>query len=261
MSKMRFQKERERNNMQNNCKKVLGFVAIGVLAGLCLIPVASASVIGNLSENSCTTGGTSGVTVTASTITWLPAAVSPPNAGCITSGNGTTLTYNSGTPLGTTAPGTIMDLTLNPSFPPVNDFMEFVIGSTTVDFELTSIGPGSSNTNCAALTIGQACSVANSPFILALSGTTSSVIYLAVGGQVTDNGTTWNNWTGVFSTTIPNQTPAQIQSIFGPGGVGSLTSTQSGTFTATVLPEPASMTLLGAGLLAIAMAARKRRKA
>ena len=49
-----------------------------------------------------------------------------------------------------------------------------------------------------------------------------------------------------------------VQATIGLGG--SITSTQGGNFTATILPEPASMTLIGAGLIAIAMV-RKRRKA
>ena len=253
--------------MRNNSKRGLVFTAIGVLVCLSFISAASASVIGTLSENSATytgcnsTSGT-GVTVTANTITWLPTLTgSSPAAGCMTSGSGTTLTYGSGTPLGTTAQGTIQDLTLNPSFPPVNDFMMFVIGSTTLDFELTSIGPGSSNNNCNSLTNGQTCSVANSPFVLELLNLGTEVS-LGASGLVTDNGgTTWSSWTGGFGTFISTETPAQIQSVFGTGGTGSITSTQQGNFNATIAPEPASMTLLGAGLIAIAMVARKRRKA
>jgi hypothetical protein len=174
------------------------------------------------------------------------------------------LTYNSGTLLTVGTTGNILDLTLNPANPPVDDFMVFTIGSTTIDFKLLALGPGSANTNCSGLAIGGTCSVpllvGVSPFLLTYDGGSTTSVTLAASGQVTDNGgVSWSNWAGAFTTQISTATPAQIAAAITGGG--SVTSTQSGSFTASTIPEPGSMTLLGAGLIAIAIAARKRRKA
>jgi len=70
--------------MRNNSKRGLVFTAIGVLACLSFISVASASVLGTISESSCNGSTAPGVTVTWNTITWLPPASG--TTGCIVAG-------------------------------------------------------------------------------------------------------------------------------------------------------------------------------
>jgi len=228
--------------------KVLVGVALPILIILSLAPVCSAGVIGTLDLANCAGGG---VTVNATTIDWyLP--VGPPN-GCIQAGGATDVTYSGGGPF-TAGTGTILDLTFGEGAVP--NFLAFT-GNPNLHFELLSIGPGVSDTNCAALTDGQSCSVPDSPFVLTLVGTTTTVT-LAASGIATDTSAAVSDWSGTFTTQITTLTPAEIEATI--LAAGSVSSTYSGAFDITIVsvPEPASFLLLGGGLIALACLKRRR---
>jgi hypothetical protein len=93
---------------------------------------------------------------------------------------------------------------------------------------------------------------------------------LSASGIARD-GTTNSNWIGNFTTQITGSSPQAIQALFGctPGQPGTsctnptatATSTYSGEFvvTAASVPEPASLSLIGFGLLSLAFYRRQRR--
>lgn len=245
--------------MNNISRKMVG---VGVAAGCAFFmmsSIASASILGggtlNLSVANCSGGG---ATVTATTIVWSPAGTAA-NTGCIDTGLGTGINYTGGS-LGANVVGNIMDLTAGTI--PVDDFMTF--SGTPLDFVLTGIGPGSSNTNCALSMVNPTCSVAaGSPFILTYVSATATGIALGVNGTLNDGavGGTGATWSGSFTTQL-NETGTQIQTTELTGG--SIASTQSGNFAVTVAstgtPEPSSMVmvLMGAGLIAVALRRRTR---
>jgi hypothetical protein len=175
------------------------------------------------------------------------------------------------------------DLTLTaPSAADANTFLTFASHPNLVFSIIWPPGPGSSNTNCGTANgNGLSCSVfAGSPGVLTyLNGHT--VVSLGVFGKASDTGVAGlaggSTYIGGFSQTftdiLPNgtaPTPQNIQLYFCPSGTctaadftsgRSLTSSQSGSFTASAVPEPAtiSMSLLG-GLL-VALGSLRRRKA
>jgi hypothetical protein len=221
---------------------------------------ASATPIGLVRVDS----GAGGVTVGINFVDWTP----PVNGGngAFTVGLGTTLTSAVGGPVAGSA-GTLLDLTGSTVFPLAN-FMTFA-SVPGLALDLGFVGPGSTNTNCAGLLVGQSCSIfVGSPFVLTFSATGTDV-GLAVGGIARD-GTTPSNWAGNFTTQFADTTPLQIQNLFGcVAGMGAAactnpgateTSTFSGEFvaTATPAPEPDSIGLLGLGLLSLAVVARKK---
>lgn len=223
-------------------------VGIGVLAFLTFIPTASAIAVGPFNEANCPGGE---VTVSETSIVWATVGLVP---GCIDTGAGTAVTYSGGT-LGSGVTGSILALTAGgPS--PVNDFMTFQ--GTTLDFVLTAfVTPSTTNgTNCSTTTSGQTCVVfAGSPFLLTNLGLAGTQISLSAEGTVTD-GLVTSDWYGSFSTQL-NIAPASIQST--EQGGGSISSTEAGQFTAYATPEPASWTMIGGGLIALAMAAKRRK--
>lgn len=260
--------------------------ALATLALVFFVATASAAVIGDLKTGS---GGT--VTVTLSSITFNPDPSSNP-AGPPWNGevaNGTSLKF-AGCPSGVLGTAGCLDappnspteailiangnpITLGAGLGPNNPFISFVGNGTThasVLYTVSTLGPGSANTNCAAaVNIGDSCSVfAGSPIILTKtsSGTT---VTLPGSGTVTD-GAGLSNWVGQFQVPIAGMSPAQIQTFYCPSGTctpadfGSgraLSSSQSGDFVSTVVPEPGtiSMALIGGGLIAFAMRRRKSR--
>ncbi|MDE3168100.1 MAG: PEP-CTERM sorting domain-containing protein, partial [Acidobacteriota bacterium] len=216
--------------------------------------IASANPIGTMNLANC---GGGGVTVTATQIIWSPAGTAP-DTGCIITGLGTNITW-AGPTIGAGVTGNIMDLTAG--ILPVDHFIDLPAPPTSpsLDFVLTGIGPGSSNTNCAAATApGSTCSVfAGSPFILTFDGVGTTTVGLSTRGTVTDSiGTT--NWLGGFSTQF-NLTPAQIQGLFATAG--QISSTYSAQFTLTAVPEPVTTGLIGSGLIALAFIRRRKNRA
>src|SRR5579871_1316536 len=146
--------------------------------GLAISPGASADVVGVLDIGSAGT-----VTVSSTAITFNGGDVTTP---------ATTLTYNAGTPLGSGVMGSLTNLT---GTLPVASFMTFT--GTPLRFDLTTLGPGSSNTACGSLTLGGSCSVfAGSPFILTLTSAGTAVA-LAAAGIVHDATSTISTWSGV----------------------------------------------------------------
>jgi len=243
-------------------------VLLGALALISLSTTASASPVGNLQIDTC-----GGVNVTATAITFLgtPGGKGQSGYGCINSsagGVGTNITYSGGT-LGAGVNGEIKSLTFGVTAG--TDFMDFT-GVPNLIFDLAGFNPGPSNTNCATLTLNSSCSAAaGSPFILELvqggtgtcpvgiSGNCETSVGLSIQPSILHdlgNGTS-ALYSGLFSTTISTMSPAQIQAtILTPGGT--VGSGGTGSFTATAIPEPSSMLLIGMGLIGLA-ASRKRK--
>ena len=228
-------------------------IIIGIASFLLIAAPTQATPVGTLSLANCSGGG---VVVTATTIDWtLPVGG---GNGCIQTGVGTNVNYGAGSNLGAGVTGNILDLT---GSLPAN-FITF-ISAPGLHFDLLQLGPSTSNTNCAALTLGNSCSaVAGSPFLLTLSSLTSSTVSLQASGTAGDSVSSNSIWSGGFTTQIAGMTPAQIQSVIAAGG--SVASTYSGDFRVTIIggvtiiPEPGTAVLFGMGICLISMRLIKR---
>jgi hypothetical protein len=248
-------------------------LGIATVACLFFVPNASATVMGTLLS-----GSTGTVTASLNSVIFNPdpaaIGVCAPSACNSDVATSTSLTFTGG-PL-VTGEGIRVnnnDLTLSaPSAADANTFLTFAAHPNLVFSIAWPPGPGSANTNCAtANSNGLSCSVfAGSPGVLTyLNGHT--VVSLGVVGKASDAGlgglAAGSNYTGGFSQTftdiLPNgtaPTPQNIQLYFCPSGTctaadfasgRSLTSSQSGSFTASAVPEPQTTALVLGGLLVL----------
>jgi hypothetical protein len=136
-----------------------------------------------------------------------------------------------------------------------------------LSFDLAAVGgfgPGLPNDCVPSPPNGSSCSIQpGSPFILTTTitplGVVGTSVTLQAHGTIVDPlDKKTSTWDGAFTTQINGKTPAQIEAIIkGPPG-GSISSTFSGEFDVTPLPEPVTMGLIGGGLIALA-AMKKRR--
>ncbi|MEO5922592.1 MAG: PEP-CTERM sorting domain-containing protein [Bryobacteraceae bacterium] len=221
---------------------VLPLAAAVLMAGS-----AQGAPIGILSVDSC--AGT--VRVDATSIDFTPQ--------CVQAGSPTTITSTFGNII-TGDQGTINDLVgpLPLGGVPFMIFDPGAPGGGLLTFILTSVGPGSANTNCATATPSNGCSViAGSPFILT-GNAASTTARLEIAGTVSDS-SGLSTFVGSFSAPFAGQSPAQVAAMF--ASAGSITSTFSGQLILTAVPEPGGLALMGLGLLGVGLVSRRRFKA
>jgi len=230
----------------NGLKKQIFLLGAIALFGVCSSAIATP--VGTASITNCTPGG--GVTVSATSITWLPVAGT--NLGCIATGLPTSISYSGGT--FTSGTGTISDLPAGS----LNPFM--VLAGGALDFSLTAFGAVSPTdgvcSTSVALASGHSCVTSvGSPFLLISQGA-STAISLTTLGVLTDTG---NGSTSLYSGLFTTQeafTTAAIATIIDGGG--SLTNTYSATL--TTIPEPATVALLGLGVVLIGIGRKRLHK-
>jgi len=146
----------------------------------------------------------------------------------------------------------------------VPGFATFTTGvATPVTFDLTFISPGAGTVAaCGSAAVGSLCTPTNSPFTLLQLTSSTVVASLQLNGDAytgsAATGTTPT--TSVFSTQLvaPGTIPAVLAQLV-TGGVSNIT--YSASFTASAsnpVPEPASMLLLGMGLVGAGLVARRK---
>jgi hypothetical protein len=141
----------------------------------------------------------------------------------------------------------------------IANFITFAsVPGLTFTLDLIAPGPFSSAQCGDAPAAGQTCSFPGSPFGLSNPTAQSSDVSLVLFGTVTDgSGDLPSKWRATFTTQFDVPYQELLDIVFNQGG--SVANTYSATLVATPVPEPASVMLLGAGLLGLAWFSSKRK--
>ncbi len=191
------------------------------------------------------------VTVSSNSINFAPTFVT--TAGAMETGDFTGLTG-----------GTIASLTGGPVTGNTNvmNFIHFTSGvAAPITFDLTYIAPGVGTlAGCGSNALGAECTPAGSPFTLFQLNSNTVIASLQLNGNsytgASATGTSFT--TSIFSTqTALNGTIPQIVSQLSSGQT--LTGiTYSASFATAPVPEPASILLMGMGLIGAGIVARRK---
>lgn len=279
--------------MKKNLSRVLSIVGVLGCGLFLMMGTASATVVGTLSTGS--SGGVS-ANLTQVSFTSDPAAIGtctpgPCDSDVSTATNGSLKFAGCasgilGTPgCLTAAEGIDVPTPISAASVGENNFLTFSNNPNLV-YSLLSIATFSSPgiTNCAGLSVGQSCVIyPGAALLLTLESGNETQVTLSVSGKASDTGiaglATGTAYNGGFNELITGNltnglapTPANIQLLF--CGTNTVTSigqcnpnvtlsetSFAGSFTANAVPEPSTvvMTLLGSGLILIALGRRNKR--
>ena len=142
----------------------------------------------------------------------------------------------------------------------IEKFATFTNKKGDIYFDLQHIFAGIGTAGaCDSNSVGSVCTPANSPFTLSQTAPGQVVLSLSLSGIAYQNSAESGYSQAPFSFTSQNLMPGTITGIIAAANSAEgFTNSFSATVSASSVPEPASCLLMGAGLVAAGLAARRK---
>ena len=241
---------------------IVGRLRVPLLAGMALMlpGLLSATAIGTLDIT-----GVGPVRLTASTIDFSPVGGGVGDFAVVAgTGDFSVLSLLS---IGTIADLSDPPVTAGPLLAvPVSPFMIVPSPGTIFAFNLEQILLGGGPPCTPLPGVNDSCTPSelwpNSPFLLTQFADSVGLAF-SVRGTVSDNRDfTSAGYVGLFTANLTStdvNTVSEVLAALGPGGPGFVQSSWSASFTSTAIPEPATLALIGGGLVVLVGVGRRRK--